>query len=293
METYDVHDPQEWWNDIDGGARNKVTQKLASTKTGIASQQMMLSALDTFSPALHVGEIDTGYLRNPELEQASDRTFGYDSDFHMSEMGSFRFTPQGERTKSLKDLYRMVKSGDMPLAQRYILHPLFFSNCFDCYVSKDLDKVTNIRHIMQEVNPMDDRVGVYWREIECDGIKPGQYIFLTIKKYTGLNSWILTFHDPASGYQIAVRNPDVNGMQAMSPFNSVSASRGLYNKKEGSTAYYSVQPEETAIYNSAMTKTGTRFGDETMPSYNLAKANRPRYDESRVWTMQTDRKSVV
>jgi len=287
METYDIHDPQEWWNDVDGGSINPVTKALAKGKSGIASQQMMLAALDTFSPALHVGEIDTGYLRNPELEQASDRTFGYDSDFYMGDMGAFRFTPQGERVKSLKDFYRMVKSGQMPLGQRYILHSLFFSNCFECYLSKDLDKVKNIRSLMQEVNPMDDRASAYWRQLDCDGIRPGQYIFLSIKKYEGINSWILIFQDPTSGYQIAVRNPDVNGMQAVSSYNTVSASRGLYNDNEGSTAYYSVQPDETAIYNSAMTRTGTRWGDKSLPTYKLAKANRPRYDQSRVWTENT------
>jgi len=41
---------------------------------------MMLSALDMFSPALHVGEIYTGYLRNPELEQASEESADTDGD---------------------------------------------------------------------------------------------------------------------------------------------------------------------------------------------------------------------
>lgn len=288
LESYDVHDPAEWWNDIDGGSKNKITQKLTSTKTGIAAQQMMLSALDTFSPALHVGEIDTGYLRNPELGQASDRTFGEDSDFHMSEMTAFEFTPQGERIRSLKEFYDMVKSGALPLGQRYILHKLFFSNCFGCGVNKDVKKVKNILHVINEVNFADNNLNsVYWHEVECDGLWTGEYLFLGIKKYKGYKSWSLAFQHAASGQQIFVVNPNINGMQAMSPYNGVSAARGLYNKHEGSTMYLSSQADVADIYNSAYTKTGTRFGKEQLPTYKLAKANRPRYDESRVWTKNT------
>merc|ERR1711970_1498813 len=37
VDTMTIHDPNEWWHDLDSGVSNAVTKKLARTKTGIAS----------------------------------------------------------------------------------------------------------------------------------------------------------------------------------------------------------------------------------------------------------------
>jgi len=94
VDTMTLHDPAEWWNDIDSGRGNAVTKKLARTKTGIATQYAMLDALAHYSPALHLGEIYAGYLQK-ENYKPTNRNFGNDADFYYQDKNAFRFTPKG------------------------------------------------------------------------------------------------------------------------------------------------------------------------------------------------------
>ena len=286
-----VHDPSEWWQDIDGGSANKVTQKLARTKTGIASQQMMLKALDHYSPSLHLGEIDTGYLRNPELQRVGDRTFGSDSDFHLGDMDAFEFTPQGERLGSLWQLMDQVKNGEMTLGRRFYLHSLFFSNCQACYLSKSLMKIKDITTMIYSVDPFEKQLDAYWNDITCSELYPGRYIFLGIKEHYGYSSsnFVLFFQDEF-GKQIAVVNGNAHGMQELSPFKAATSFRGTWNKDKNSKMYLAAQPDVSYLYNSQYTNTGGRHGKEQLGKYYLDQYNRPMYDESATYLENTWRK---
>ncbi len=289
-----MHDPSEWWQDIDGGSANKVTQKLARTKTGIASQQMMLKALDHYSPALHLGEIDTGYLQNPELEQTGDRTFGSNSDFHLGDMDAFAFTPKGERLSSMWQLMDQVKNGQMTLGRRFYLHSLFFSNCQACYLSKSLMKIQDIKMLTGSVDPFEKHLDAYWNDISCSALYPGVYVFLGIKQHydggDGQYSDFVLFFQDEYGKQIAVVNGNAHGMQAMSPFQAPTSVRGTWNKDARTKMYLAAQPDVSYLYNSQYTNTGGRFGKEQLGKYYLNKDNQPKYDESAVYLENTWRK---
>jgi len=296
VETYDVHDPSEWWQDIDGGSANKVTQKLSRTKAGIASQQMMLDALDHYSPALHLGDIDTGYLRNPELERVGDRTFGSGSDFHLGDMDAFEFTPHGERLGSMWQLMDQVNSGKMTLGRRFYLHSLFFSNCQACYLSKSLMKVKDIKKITNSVDPFEKQLDEYWNDVNCGYLHPGVYVFLGIKQnYHGADGYysdFVVFFQDQYGKQIAVVNGNANGMQEMSPFYAPTAFRGTWNKDKKTKMYLAGQPDVSYLYNSQYTNTGGRFGKDNLGRYYMNKDNQPGYDESAVYLENTWRKPL-
>lgn len=272
---------------------NPVTKKLARTKTGIATQQMQLAALDHYSPALHMGEIDTGYQINPELSQASDRTFGTDSDFNMGEMDAFEFTPQGERFENMWQFYEQFKNGRMALGRRFILHKLFFSNCYECFLSKSIMTVPDIKRLVYSVDPFKKILHEYWTGVSCPTLYPGKYVFLGMKKYDEDSKkhtpmFILFFQD-SFGKQIAVVNANMNGMQALSPFDAETAIRGVTNMRENSNMYLANQADVANVYNSQYTKTGTRFGKDNLPKYNLNTYNRPGYDESAAYGENTFR----
>ena len=285
-----MHDPSEWWQDIDGGSANKVTKKLARTKTGIATQQMMLSALDHYSPALHVGEIDTGYQHNPHLERVGDRTFGSDSDFHLGDMDAFEFTPHGERIGSMWQLMEKVNRGQMTMGRRFKLHRLFFNNCQSCYLSKSLMKVKDITSIIDNVDPFQEQLDDYWNNISCAFLQPGVYVLLGIKQSNpndGYYSDFVLFFQDQHGKQIAVVNGNSNGMQAMSPFNAPTSFRRQYNKGKNSFMYLAAQPDVSYRYNSQYTNTGGRFGKENLPPFYTNKNNQAPYDESAAYLENT------
>merc|ERR1711970_626951 len=132
MDTMTIHDPSEWWHDLDAGVSNAVTKKLAKTKTGIASQYMMLDNLELYGPALHLGEID----------------------FYLGDMDAFRFTPQGERFESYSQFKK--NKGRMALGRRYILHDLFFKNGEQCWINKNMKNIEDIRDEMDNTDKFVD-----------------------------------------------------------------------------------------------------------------------------------------
>merc|ERR1712183_1195574 len=287
VDTMTIHDPNEWWHDLDSGVSNAVTKKLARNKTGIASQYMMKDALDHYGPALHLGEIDTGYLRNPELEQASDRTFGKDSDFYLGDMDAFRFTPKGERYQSFKE-FKNYK-GHMALGRRFILHNLFFNGCEKCWINKKLKNVKNVREQTYNPNMFVDPLlshETYWHQISCDNFMPGQYMLLAFKERKGK---VYMYFQDQFGRQIAVADPNFNGMQAASPYSRQTAIHSLYYPSDGSKSYYALQPDVSHINNAAYTHTGGRWGEDYLGDYKGYSEYDAPYDESQVWMLNTGR----
>merc|ERR1711931_362386 len=286
VDTMTIHDPNEWWHDLDSGVSNAVTKKLARTKTGLASQYMMKDALDHYGPALHLGEIDTGYLRNPELEQASDRSFGKDADFYLGDMDAFRFTPQGERFRSYAQF--KTNKGRMALGRRYILHDLFFKNGEQCWINKNMKNIENIRDDLDNTDKfVDPFLGIskYWHEVSCGNFYAGKYLLLAFREKDG--NMYMYFQDP-HGRQIAVQNPNFNGMQAASPYSRHTAIHNL-NYDTDTDAYYALQPDVAHINNHAYTNTGGRWGEDDLKDYMWYGGYDAPYDESQVWMLNTGR----
>jgi len=287
MDTMTIHDPSEWWHDVDAGVSNAVTKKLAKTKTGIASQYMMLDNLELYGPALHLGEIDTGYLMNPELDQASDRAFGKNADFYLGDMDAFRFTPQGERFESYSQFKK--NKGRMALGRRYILHDLFFKNGEQCWINKNMKSIENIRDDLDNTDKfVDPFLGIskYWHEVSCGNFYAGKYLLLAFREKDG--NMYMYFQDPW-GRQIAVQNPNFNGMQAASPYNRHTAIHNLNYPTSSTDAYYALQPDVAHINNHAYTNTGGRWGEDDLDDYMWYGGYDAPYDESQVWMMNTGR----
>ena len=220
-------------------------------------------------------------------------------------MDAFKFTPQGERVSNLWEFMDMLKTGKMALGRRYKLYKVFFDNCFQCYMNKQLKNIPDISDYARDhakeglVDPFNAEVrNLYWNQVSCSHLNPGKYIFIAIKKdykhggWEGgkngdLNSFVMFFND-LWGRQIAVVNPNMYGMQALSPFKRKTAVRGLtYNDGEygeaSSSTYSAHQAGVDTLYNSQYTATGGRAGYDYLPSYHLNKNMRPYFDESRAW----------
>jgi len=295
IDTMTVHNPQEWWNDIDSGFENAVTKKLTRTKAGISSQYKMLDSLDHYSPALHLGEINTGYLRRPELEQASDRTFGQDADFYIGDMHAFKFTPQGERYGGFHQLLSDIKSGQMVVGRRFILNKKFFCDADICYINKQLHQVQDVSKLDPQgfVDPgTEAALQVYWSQVSCQGIKPGTYIFLFIKHYSNSGNQLIGFQD-MYGRQISAMNPNFHGMQAASPYSTATGVRSLYkygaSAALGPVTTYAVNQVDIS-HTSNSQYTGARMGMKSIDNkYYQTNSLQAPYDESSVWLEGTHR----
>eukprot|EP00088_Acartia_fossae_P025473 TRINITY_DN262_c0_g1_i1.p1 TRINITY_DN262_c0_g1~~TRINITY_DN262_c0_g1_i1.p1 ORF type:complete len:209 (-),score=52.13 TRINITY_DN262_c0_g1_i1:43-669(-) len=170
-------------------------------------------------------------------------------------------------------------------------------------MNKQLKDVPDITHYQEDyggeglVDPFNNEVrDLYWNKVTCSHLIPGKYIFIAIKKDMSHGAWegnskgnvesFVMFFNDLWGRQIAVVNPNMYGMQALSPFKRKTAVRGLtYDDGEyGSTSTYSAhQAGVDTLYNSQYTRTGGRTGHDYLPSYHLNKNIRPYYDESRAW----------
>lgn len=95
-QTFSVANPNEWWQDIDFGRGNAVSDSIASWDLGAATQHSISSAMDHYAPALHIGTINRGSIMHPAMGGPADRIFGYNPDFNRQDHHAFKFKPRGQ-----------------------------------------------------------------------------------------------------------------------------------------------------------------------------------------------------
>merc|ERR1711872_839953 len=118
----EVMDSDEWWYDIDGGEMNEVSEYFKRAYPGYASAAMQREMMDLYAPALHIGQIDTGYEVNPYLSKPADRTYGDGYDFHPEDLYSMAFKPTGQRQFSSEEqLIDHLEAGKLPFGEKVIL----------------------------------------------------------------------------------------------------------------------------------------------------------------------------
>merc|ERR1712234_17533 len=117
----EVKDSDEWWYDIDGGEENEVSEYFKRNYPGYASAAMQREMMDLYAPALHIGEIDTGYEVNPYLSKPSDRTFGQGADFNQIDLYSMHYQPTGQRFASIEQFLNYLVAAELPKGQKFFL----------------------------------------------------------------------------------------------------------------------------------------------------------------------------
>merc|ERR1712212_909149 len=116
-----VVDSDEWWYDIDGGEKNEVSEYFKRNYPGYASAAMQREMIDLYAPALHIGEIDTGYEVNPYLSKPPDRTFGQGADFNPEDLYSMHYEPTGQRFASVEQFLNYLVAAELPVGQKFFL----------------------------------------------------------------------------------------------------------------------------------------------------------------------------
>merc|ERR1739846_126675 len=87
--------------------------------------------------------------------------------------------------------------------------------------------IENIRDDLDNTDKfVDPFLGIskYWHEVSCGNFYAGKYLLLAFREKDG--NMYMYFQDPW-GRQIAVQNPNFNGMQAASPYNRHTAIHNL------------------------------------------------------------------
>jgi len=123
-QTFSVTDPKEWWNDIDSGRGNSVSDSIASWDLGAATQHSISRQMDHFAPALHIGTINRGSIANHAAGGPADRIFGYNPDFNRGDYHAFKFKPRGQfqnyKNKPL-DYFKSLKY--LPAGAEFFYNP--------------------------------------------------------------------------------------------------------------------------------------------------------------------------
>merc|ERR1712142_1317731 len=117
----EVMDSDEWWYDIDGGEMNEVSEYFKRAYPGYASAAMQREMMDLYAPALHIGQIDTGYEVNPYLSKPADRTYGDGYDFNPIDLYSMHYEPTGQRFASIEQFLNYLVAAEIPKGQKFFL----------------------------------------------------------------------------------------------------------------------------------------------------------------------------
>jgi len=126
VQTFNVEDDMEWWFKDNMGEEDEVSASIASWDPGYATHSHMMKQMDLYSPALHIGGIDTGEYLRPERYDPGKRMFGYNSDFNPHELHhAFAKTPTGQFSISNHDDFHKWEAGDfqVPYNAEFIYHP--------------------------------------------------------------------------------------------------------------------------------------------------------------------------
>merc|ERR1711963_1185725 len=97
VDSFSVKDSDEFWQDIDGGIPNEVSEFYKMATPGYAAYAETQKRLDHYGSPQHIGYIDTGRIKHGELSLPKDRAFGKGFDFNDGDMDSFAFKPTGQR----------------------------------------------------------------------------------------------------------------------------------------------------------------------------------------------------
>jgi len=118
----------DWWYDIDSGVPNEVSDSLHGWNAGYAAFQKISDSMDRYSIPHHVGTINRGTIKHPEMGGPGDRIFGADSDFNPYDYHAFKFKPRGEYYPvNLEDWKTWLADGNgdfnLPAGGQFYYHP--------------------------------------------------------------------------------------------------------------------------------------------------------------------------
>jgi len=210
-QTFSVTDPKEWWNDIDSGRGNSVSDSIASWDLGAATQHSISRQMDHFAPALHIGTINRGTIANHAAGGPADRIFGYNPDFNRGDWHAFKFKPRGQfqnvKNKPL-DYFKSLKY--LPAGAEFFYNP-------NPSLGAALTGVS--------VNPSDKNVysDKFLSGSAGQSLPRGTYKLEWIqmvptadkKKVSGFN---MVIKNSQTGNHFRLDNADVNQFQGASPF---------------------------------------------------------------------------
>merc|ERR1712168_1661344 len=160
----EVKDSDEWWQDIDGGEPNAVTDWFRANMPNFGASEALRTQMHHFAPAIHIGEISTGYEENPHIGKPSDRSFGSHFDFNEHDLETFAYRPTSERFSSVKQLVEQVDHGTFPHGKKYILDH-FITHKTKCWQYDGYDKSQHV---------LDQFPHHFWR-IDCHKVYKGVY----------------------------------------------------------------------------------------------------------------------
>jgi len=230
VDSFSIVHPEEFWQDVDGGMFNPVTAELLK-KPGFATKEAIKYQLDHFAFPLHLGEIHTGRLANPELSAPGDRAFGEGFDFFEEDLrNSFEFRPHGGRPRSTKEFTDLIRKGYQPRGKLYILHKQAFTSKSVCRTLVNGHRNDGYAYNFGS-----------WEEVSCMEMNvPGLYRLVRVARREGnrhhRGSGGLCFYLRELGHpgrNWAVCNLNVMGLQAKSP-----TQEKLHKLHPNSNAYY-------------------------------------------------------
>jgi len=160
----EVKDSDEWWMDIDGGQANSVTDWFRANMPNFGASEVLRDRMHHFAPAIHIGEISTGYEVNPHIGKPSDRSFGSHFDFNEQDLETFAYRPTSERFSSIHQLVEQVDHGTFPHGKKYILDH-FITHETKCWQYEGYDMS---QHALEQFPHH------FWR-IDCHKVYKGVY----------------------------------------------------------------------------------------------------------------------
>jgi hypothetical protein len=290
-EITEMDTSNDWWYDIDSGMENEVSE-LAKKKSGYAAYAAISKQMDHYAPALHVGTIDTGVLRNPYLEDAKDRSFGIGADFNIEDMTAFKFTPQGQHlVLDFEQLEELIESGFLPVGKRLNIDERLITGYSQCWFGKKGKKF----EALGSVDPMSAASRyAYWDRADCHNFHEGRYELLGLKKSykpDGYPNWVIFLRRHHT--TVAVSDFDPAALQGANPFLHKTAQHQLAEHTTDldgmitatSEKYRFTQPGISHITGAQYTPTGGRPGF-TADRYKAPK-QKGDYDNSILWSTTT------
>jgi len=173
----EVKDSDEWWDDINGGEPNTVTDWFRANMPNFGASEVLRDRMHHFAPAIHIGEISTGHEVNPHMGKPSDRTFGSHYDFHEDDLETFAYRPTSERFSSVKQLVEQADHGTFPHGKKYVLDH-FITHKTKCWQYEGYDK---------SQHALDQFPHHFWR-IDCHKVFKGVYKFFGYSKVDSSHS---------------------------------------------------------------------------------------------------------
>jgi len=211
-QTFSVTDPNEWWQDIDSGRGNEISDSIASWDLGAAAQHSISRQMDHYAPALHIGTINRGTIHNPAAGGPADRIFGYNPDFNRGDYHAFKFKPRGQFQQWKNKPVDFIKNWKyLPAGAEFFYNPNPSLGAALTGVSVDPSQKNVYSDKFLSENPGQSLPrGTY--KLEWIQIVP------SAKDKTKVSGFNMVVKNSQTGKHFRLNNADVNQFQGASPF---------------------------------------------------------------------------